>query len=40
MYDILKERIKTHEGFRDFCYLDSLGKKTVGKINYKNVILK
>ena len=30
MYDILKERIKTHEGFRDFCYLESLGKKTVG----------
>ena len=30
MYDILKERIKTQEGFRDYVYLDSLGKKTCG----------
>ena len=26
----LKEQIKTHEGFRDTIYLDSLGKKTIG----------
>ncbi len=26
----LKDRIKTHEGFCDTVYLDSLGKKTVG----------
>ena len=30
MYEKLKDRIKTHEGFRNFCYKDSLGKKTVG----------
>ena len=30
MHDKLKERIKQHEGFRNYVYLDSLGKKTVG----------
>jgi lysozyme len=30
MLDKLKERIKTHEGFRNYCYKDSLGKLTVG----------
>jgi len=30
MYDKLKERIKIHEGFRNYCYKDSLGKRTVG----------
>ena len=30
MYEKLKQRIKTHEGFRNYVYLDSLGKKTVG----------
>lgn len=30
MYDKLKERIKIHEGFRNYCYKDSLGKLTVG----------
>ena len=29
-FDKLKERIKTHEGFRNYVYLDSLGKQTVG----------
>jgi len=28
--DLLKEKIKIHEGFRDMIYLDSLGKKTIG----------
>jgi lysozyme len=30
MYEKLKDRIKTHEGFRNFVYKDSLGKRTVG----------
>ena len=30
MYDRLKDRIKIHEGFRNFVYKDSLGKRTVG----------
>tara|TARA_B100001057_G_C22817688_1_gene938150 strand:+ start:919 stop:1347 length:429 start_codon:yes stop_codon:yes gene_type:complete len=30
MYEKLKDRIKTHEGFRDHVYEDSLGKKTIG----------
>jgi len=29
-YEDLKERIKLHEGFRNYVYLDSLGKRTVG----------
>jgi lysozyme len=28
--DLLKEKIKIHEGFRDMIYLDSLDKKTIG----------
>ena len=28
--DLLKEKIKIHEGFRDMIYLDSLNKKTIG----------
>ena len=28
--ELLKQRIKLHEGFRDTVYLDSLGKRTVG----------
>ena len=30
MYDKLKDRIKIHEGFRNYVYKDSLGKRTVG----------
>ena len=30
MYDKLKDRIKVHEGFRNYVYKDSLGKRTVG----------
>ena len=30
MYDKLKDRIKTHEGFRNYVYKDSLGKRTIG----------
>ena len=29
-YEELKDRIKLHEGFRNYVYLDSLGKRTVG----------
>lgn len=29
-YQIVKNRIKKHEGFRDTVYLDSLGKATIG----------
>ena len=28
--ELLKEKIKIHEGFRDTIYLDSLNKKTIG----------
>ena len=30
MHNKLKDRIKTHEGFRNYVYKDSLGKRTVG----------
>ena len=30
MYEILKEEVKLHEGFRDVVYKDSLGKRTIG----------
>ena len=30
MYEELKEKIKIHEGFRNYVYLDSLGKATIG----------
>ena len=30
MSEVLKKRIRDHEGFRDTPYLDSLGKATIG----------
>ena len=30
MSEVLKKRIREHEGFRDTPYLDSLGKATIG----------